>query len=84
MRVFLILTAAAIIGAGAAENIPRVVSGGAAITETIYALGAQGCLVAVDTFSTYPEEARKLPQVGYARQLAAEGILSMDSDIGSG
>jgi iron complex transport system substrate-binding protein len=76
VRVFLLLTAAAIVCASA-ENSPRVVSGGAAITETIYALGAQGCLVAVDTSSTYPEAARKLPQVGYARQLAAEGILSM-------
>jgi len=55
----------------------RIVSGGGAITETIYALGAQDELVADDISSVYPEAALKLPKIGYARQLSAEGILSM-------
>ncbi len=55
---------------------PRRVSAGGAITETICALGAEKSLVAVDVSSVYPEEVTKLPQIGYARQLSAEGILS--------
>lgn len=56
---------------------PRIVSVGSAITETIYALGAEHLLVGVDTTSLYPAAATKLPQVGYARTLAAEGILAL-------
>ncbi len=55
----------------------RLVSGAGAVTETIYALGAQAHLVAVDLSSVYPGEAAKLPQIGYSRMLSAEGILSM-------
>lgn len=54
----------------------RIVSGAGAITETIYALGSEGELVGVDISSVYPEAATKLQQIGYARQLSAEGILS--------
>jgi iron complex transport system substrate-binding protein len=55
----------------------RIVSIGGAITETLYALGAQDELVGVDTTSLYPAAARALPSVGYARQLSAEGVLSL-------
>lgn len=55
----------------------RIVSVGGALTETIYALGAQGELVGVDTTSLFPAAARALPSVGYARQLSAEGVLSL-------
>lgn len=55
----------------------RIVSIGGAVTETIYALGAQSSLVGVDTTSLYPSAARTLPSVGYARQLSAEGVLSL-------
>ena len=55
----------------------RIVSVGSAITEIIYALGAQELLVGVDTTSLYPEAARSLPQVGYMRALSAEGVLSL-------
>ena len=56
---------------------PRLVSVGSALTEIIYALGAEKMLVGVDTTSLYPEEARRLPQVGYMRALSAEGVLSL-------
>lgn len=56
---------------------PRIISVGGAITETLYALGAQGDLVGVDTTSFYPEAAKKLPSVGYQRTLSAEGVLSL-------
>ncbi|MBB3195111.1 heme/hemin ABC transporter substrate-binding protein [Roseateles terrae] len=55
----------------------RVVSVGGALTEIIYAMGAQGDLVGVDSTSLYPADATRLPNVGYARTLAAEGLLSL-------
>lgn len=55
----------------------RIVSVGSANTETVYALGKGAAVVAVDTSSLYPEEATKLPKVGYQRALSAEGILSV-------
>jgi iron complex transport system substrate-binding protein len=55
----------------------RLVSVGSALTEIVYALGAEKMLVGVDTTSLYPEQARRLPQVGYMRALSAEGVLSL-------
>lgn len=78
MRHFLFLFLAAVSPLCAAE---RIVSAGGAITETIYALGREGDLVAVDVSSLYPAAATKLPQVGYARQLSAEGILSVNPTV---
>jgi len=74
-----------LIGAGAALAAPatwaaserRIVSVGGALTETLYALGAQGDLVGADTTSLFPDAARQLPSVGYARALSAEGVLSL-------
>ena len=61
----------------AASGKKRIISVGGALTEIIYALGAQDDLVAVDTTSTYPEAATRLPSVGYSRSLASEGILAL-------
>lgn len=55
----------------------RLVSVGSALTEIVYALGAEKMLVGVDTTSLYPDAARRLPQVGYMRALSAEGVLSL-------
>ena len=55
----------------------RIISVGGALTEIVYALGAQGELVGVDTTSLYPAVAQQLPQVGYARTLSAEGVLAL-------
>ncbi|MDK2122980.1 heme/hemin ABC transporter substrate-binding protein [Parachitinimonas caeni] len=55
----------------------RLVCVGGALTEIIYALGAGGELVGVDTTSRYPATARQLPNVGYARALSAEGVLTL-------
>jgi iron complex transport system substrate-binding protein len=63
--------------APSAANRARIVSAGAAVTETLYALGAGDEVVAVDTTSLYPEAATLLPKVGYLRTLAAEGILGL-------
>ena len=59
----------------------RVVSGAGSITETIHALGAAEMIVGVDSSSVFPPEASKHPQVGYARQLSAEGILSVNPTV---
>jgi iron complex transport system substrate-binding protein len=61
-----------------AQGAPaRVVAVGGAVTEIVYALGAGDRLVAVDTTSTFPEAARRLPQVGYMRSLSSEGVLAL-------
>lgn len=55
----------------------RIVSLGAAVTETLYELGAAGQVVAVDASVSYPEETARLPKLNYYRQLSAEGVLSL-------
>ncbi len=60
----------------AEETSPRLIAIGGPVTEIVYALGADKHLVATDTSSIYPTEATKLPQVGYQRNLSAEGVLS--------
>lgn len=60
--------------AAAAE---RIVSIGGDVTQIIYALDAQQELVARDSTSLHPEVVKKLPDVGYMRQLNAEGILAL-------
>jgi iron complex transport system substrate-binding protein len=60
-----------------AQTPPRIVSVGSALTEIVYALGAENLLVGVDTTSMYPPAAQALPQVGYMRALSAEGVLSL-------
>ena len=55
----------------------RVVVIGGALTEIVYEFGAQSLLVGVDSTSLYPAAATKLPNVGYARTLSAEGLLSL-------
>lgn len=71
----------ALIGTGTAQAADRIVSVGGALTEIVYALGAGDMLVGVDTTSLYPAAARALPQVGYMRQLSAEGVLSLSPTL---
>jgi iron complex transport system substrate-binding protein len=58
-------------------TLPRIVALGGDITETVYALDAQRALVGVDSTSVWPAAAHQLPDVGYVRQLAAEGVLAL-------
>ena len=55
----------------------RLVSIGGSLTEVIYALGEEKRLVARDQTATYPPAALALPDVGYMRALAPEGVLSV-------
>lgn len=61
-------------------RVQRLVAVGGAITEVVYALGAESLLVATDTTSLYPEAAQRTPKVGYLRQMSAEGLLSLRPD----
>ena len=58
-------------------NPKRIVSVGGALTEIVFALQADADLVGVDTTSLFPAHAQKLPSVGYARALSAEGVLAL-------
>lgn len=64
-----------------AASAERVLSVGGSVTEIIYALGAQDRLVGRDSTSTYPAQARELPDVGYMRALSPEGVLSVAPDL---
>ncbi|WP_454746210.1 heme/hemin ABC transporter substrate-binding protein [Ciceribacter selenitireducens] len=68
-----------------ADEVPtdakRIVSIGGTVTEIIYALGDDARIVAVDSTSTYPASAADKPDVGYIRQLSAEGVLSQKPDL---
>ncbi|WP_332690608.1 heme/hemin ABC transporter substrate-binding protein [Devosia sp.] len=55
----------------------RLVSIGGSLTEIVFALGEEGKLVARDQTALYPEAVLALPDVGYMRQLAPEGVLSV-------
>ena len=63
------------------ERALRVIALGGDITEIVFALGEGSRLVGRDTTSTYPLEAKALPDAGYVRQLGAEGVLSLKPDL---
>ena len=75
MRKLLVLIALLPIAALAAPE-EKILTIGGDVTEIVYALGAQSSLVARDSTSQWPQEATALPDVGYLRQLNAEGILA--------
>jgi iron complex transport system substrate-binding protein len=64
-----------------AEGPQRIVVVGGALTEIVYALGAEHRVVGVDTTSSWPPAAEALPEVGYQRSLSAEGVLSLGPDL---
>jgi iron complex transport system substrate-binding protein len=60
-----------------AADASRVAVAGGSITEIIYFLGEEHRLIAVDRTSNFPAAATQLPQIGYVRGLATEGLLSL-------
>jgi iron complex transport system substrate-binding protein len=69
-------------GGAAQSKQERIVSLGGDATEILYALGLAESIVAVDTTSVEPPEALKSKMnVGYMRQLSAEGVLSTGATI---
>ncbi|MEA2026460.1 MAG: ABC transporter substrate-binding protein, partial [Chloroflexota bacterium] len=64
------------------EDTSRVATLGGVFTETVYALGAQDQLTAVDASSFYPPEAlTDKPNFGYYRFLSAEPVLAQDPSL---
>lgn len=64
------------------RDTSRIVSIGGAVTEILYALGHGKDIVGVDTTSLYPAQAMKeKPNVGYMRQLSAEGVLGLNPSV---
>lgn len=80
-RAFLTLAVIAWPLALPAQTADRIVSIGGPVTEIIFALGQGDRVVARDSTSLYPPEAAGLPDVGYMRQLSAEGVLSAAPDL---
>jgi len=74
---------AGVLAASSAFAAPpeRIISADGSLTEIVYALGEQRRLAGVDTTSGYPETARQLPQIGYKRNISAEGALSLSPDV---
>ncbi len=67
----------------------RIITIGGSISEIACALDACDKIIAVDTSSTFPTSLEKLPKIGYARNLSAEGLVSfkptlviLDQDAG--
>ena len=59
----------------------RVVSLSPAVTEIIYALGAEDILVGRTDFCEYPPEAQEIPSIGGISNLNIEKILSLHPDL---
>lgn len=65
-----------------AADSSRIVAIGGAVTEILYALGHDKEIVGVDTTSLYPPQAMKAKaNVGYMRQLSAEGVLGLNPSV---
>lgn len=62
-------------------DIQRVISAGGSISEWVVAMGGEQQLVGVDTTSLHPVSLQALPRVGYQRQLAAEGVLTLQPQV---
>ena len=59
----------------------RVVSTSPAVTEIMFALGAQDLLVGRTDFCTYPAEAQDIPSIGGISNMNIERILSLKPDL---
>src|SRR5262245_36109445 len=66
----------------APPDTSRIVSIGGSTTEILYALGLERQIVAVDSSSLYPPQARReKADVGYMRQLSPEGALGLNPSM---
>ncbi len=64
-----------------AKDTSRIVVAGGSITEILFFLNESQNIVAVDTTSNYPEDAKNYPSIGYVRALSAEGVLSLNPTL---
>ncbi len=73
----LLMTAVSAHSQQEASTSNRIISAGSSITEILVALGAKDQLVAIDITSRKFNSDGALPQVGYHRQLSAEGLMAL-------
>ncbi|WP_226703946.1 heme/hemin ABC transporter substrate-binding protein [Microbulbifer elongatus] len=59
----------------------RVITTGHSVTELVLALGAGDSLIAVDSSTRLPADFKKVPVVGYYRQLPVEGLLAQNPQV---
>ena len=59
----------------------RIAVAGGSLVEVLYALGEEERIVAVDRTATWPAAARELPQIGYVRNVSAEGLLALEPTL---
>ena len=59
----------------------RIISTDASVTNLLFDFGMQDNLIAVDVTSQLPKGFKSLPNVGYHRNLSAEGLLSLKPSI---
>lgn len=59
----------------------RIISLAPNITETLFAAGAGGRIVATVNYSDHPEAARAIPRIGGYNQLNLEAIMARDPDL---
>ncbi len=79
-----VLPATFVDGTGAevtVTDVSRIVPLNGDIAEIVWFLGLGANIVGVDVTATYPESFSELPSIGFARQLSAEGILSLDPTV---
>lgn len=63
------------------SDVSRIVPLSGDVAEIIWTIGLGANIVGVDVSATYPEELATLPQIGFERQLSAEGILSLNPTV---
>jgi iron complex transport system substrate-binding protein len=59
----------------------RVISLAPHITELLFAAGGGGHVVGVVSYSDFPEEAKKIPQIGSNREVDLERIMALKPDL---
>ena len=64
-----------------AKDASRIVVAGGSITEILFFLNESQNIVAVDTTSNYPIDAKSYPSIGYVRALSTEGVLSLNPTL---
>lgn len=70
-----------LLGQRPARAAGRIVVAGGGLAEILVALGLEGRIVGVDSTALFPSRLRALPQIGYLRNLSAEGVLSLAPDL---
>lgn len=77
IRPICLMLAAAIFSCVASGETLRLVTLGAAVTQTVAALGDESLIVGRDSSSLLPASVLNRPDVGYFRSVGAEGILAL-------